>query len=216
MNSFEYNSWVEPNYGAIAVRIEGGDRAAESELINGLTRGIFLVAAHMLADPSEAKDVVNDVFSNAIKQIRAGALRDPDRLPAYIHGILKHVVGQKRKQRMCARNLTVPLDSPAGTSVADSAPSPEQLVEQTERRAFVSRVLAKLSERDREVLRRYYLLEQPREQICVELELTETQFRLIKTRAKTKFGEAGKRALKKPPVALAARASSGFDMSRSA
>ena len=33
------------------------------------------------------------------------------------------------------------------------------------------------------------------EEICRDLELTETQFRLIKSRAKARFGEMGKRRL---------------------
>jgi hypothetical protein len=33
------------------------------------------------------------------------------------------------------------------------------------------------------------------EEICVEMGLTETQFRLLKSRAKARFGELGKRRL---------------------
>jgi hypothetical protein len=39
------------------------------------------------------------------------------------------------------------------------------------------------------------LKEQPQEQICREMDLTETQFRLLKSRAKAKFGEIGKKKL---------------------
>ena len=52
-----------------------------------------------------------------------------------------------------------------------------------------------LSERDRDILIRFYLKEQPQEQICKEMALTETQFRLLKSRAKAKFGEIGRKKL---------------------
>jgi DNA-directed RNA polymerase specialized sigma24 family protein len=52
-----------------------------------------------------------------------------------------------------------------------------------------------LSQRDREILVRFYLKEQPQEKICEEMDLTETQFRLLKSRAKAKFGEIGKKKL---------------------
>ena len=55
------------------------------------------------------------------------------------------------------------------------------------------RVLRSLPKRDREVLIRFYLQEQLPEQICQELGITETQFRLIKSRAKSRYGELGKR-----------------------
>jgi DNA-directed RNA polymerase specialized sigma24 family protein len=54
------------------------------------------------------------------------------------------------------------------------------------------RVLNSLPKRDREVLARFYLEEQAHGQICREMGLTETQFRLVKSRAKARFGELGK------------------------
>jgi DNA-directed RNA polymerase specialized sigma24 family protein len=55
------------------------------------------------------------------------------------------------------------------------------------------RVLGGLSKRDRDVLTRFYLKEQSAEEICRDLNLTETQFRLIKSRAKARYGELGRR-----------------------
>ena len=52
-----------------------------------------------------------------------------------------------------------------------------------------------LSQRNRDILERFYLEEQRPEQICEEMDLTETQFRLLKSRAKSKFGEIGRRQL---------------------
>ena len=56
-------------------------------------------------------------------------------------------------------------------------------------------VLKGISRRDREILTRFYLQEQTQEQICSEMKLSETQFRLLKSRAKARFGELGKRRL---------------------
>jgi len=53
------------------------------------------------------------------------------------------------------------------------------------------RVLRSLPERDREVLVRFYLGEQPQEQICAELDLNSAQFRQIMTRVKARFGNLG-------------------------
>lgn len=59
-----------------------------------------------------------------------------------------------------------------------------------------------LAVRDREILMRFYLDEQSQDQICAEMGLTETQFRLLKSRAKARFGELGRKALTRrhPPV----------------
>jgi DNA-directed RNA polymerase specialized sigma24 family protein len=50
-----------------------------------------------------------------------------------------------------------------------------------------------ISRRDREILRRFYVEEQPQEMICEEMGLSYNQFRLLKSRAKARFGELGKR-----------------------
>jgi hypothetical protein len=48
-------------------------------------------------------------------------------------------------------------------------------------------MLRQLRERDREILLRFYVHGEQAEQIRREMQLTETQFRLIKSRAKLKF-----------------------------
>ncbi len=57
----------------------------------------------------------------------------------------------------------------------------------------MTNILRSISNRDREILTRFYLLEQTQQQICVEMQLSETQFRLLKSRAKARFGELGRR-----------------------
>jgi DNA-directed RNA polymerase specialized sigma24 family protein len=64
-----------------------------------------------------------------------------------------------------------------------------------ERRDWVKRALCALPAEQREILERFYVLEQTSEQICREMELTETQFRLLKWRAKAQFGALAKKRL---------------------
>lgn len=61
--------------------------------------------------------------------------------------------------------------------------------------AIAKTVLQGISRRDREILTRFYLLEETQEQICEGMNLSETQFRLLKSRAKARFGDLGRRKL---------------------
>jgi RNA polymerase sigma-70 factor, ECF subfamily len=56
-------------------------------------------------------------------------------------------------------------------------------------------VLKSIAPRDREILIRFYLEEQTAEKICGDMSLTDTRFRLLKSRAKARFGELGKRKI---------------------
>ena len=60
---------------------------------------------------------------------------------------------------------------------------------------FVRRYLAVLPEKDREILTRFYVQGQSPEQIQRELNLSPTQFRLTKSRAKARFAEFVRRPL---------------------
>ena len=78
-------------------------------------------------------------------------------------------------------------------SVRDAGQDPERLAIDRQNLDLAVRLLRSLPIRDREVLIRFYLKEQTPEQICSEMDLTETQFRLIKSRAKARYGELGQR-----------------------
>src|SRR5205823_10661645 len=79
--------------------------------------------------------------------------------------------------------------------VVDPRGNPEETAIFRQRIGLIRQVLGELSERDREILTRFYVDEQSQNQICSEMGLTETQFRLLKSRAKARFGELGRKKL---------------------
>jgi RNA polymerase sigma factor (sigma-70 family) len=86
-------------------------------------------------------------------------------------------------------------DLETGVAVVDRKQNPEQEAIIKEKAELMQSALQALSQRDRDILVRFYLREQTQEQICEEMRLTETQFRLLKSRAKAKFGEIGRKKL---------------------
>jgi len=98
---------------------------------------------------------------------------------------IDHVVQARRNQT----------DMEYGMALSDYRPNPERRIIDEQNMALAMRILNSLHKREREVLMRFYLQEQSADQICSEMDLTETQFRLIKSRAKARFGELGKRKL---------------------
>ena len=68
---------------------------------------------------------------------------------------------------------------------------PEPVGRAQQRAEIARKVLGGVSGRDRDILNRFYVLEQSQEQICLEMGLSYNQFRLLKSRAKARFGELG-------------------------
>jgi RNA polymerase sigma-70 factor, ECF subfamily len=78
-------------------------------------------------------------------------------------------------------------------TVSDWRENPERSMMAVQRAEIARKVLNGVSRRDREILNRFYVLEPSQERICSEMGLSYNQFRLLKSRAKARFGELGKR-----------------------
>jgi DNA-directed RNA polymerase specialized sigma24 family protein len=81
------------------------------------------------------------------------------------------------------------VDPDRGVNLRDRQPDPERRAMERQNVDLAMRVLTSLPWRDREVLMRFYLKEQSPRQICRDMGLTQTQFRLTKSRAKARFTE---------------------------
>jgi RNA polymerase sigma factor (sigma-70 family) len=145
-------------------------------------------------------DHVHDLFIVVVEAIRNGHLREPERLMGFVRTVARRQAGVNIHRIVHKRTSAVSIDSAPDLMTGD--PDPEKTTISNQRSDFVSCVLGALTDRDREVLIRFYLEEQGQAKICDEMNLTETQFRLLKSRAKSRFGELGKRKLHPPRASI--------------
>ena len=182
----------QPVWEHLAIRIQRGDDEALKELYGALSEGIrFMLFRHL--GPEDLDDKVHDVFITATESIRKGELREPARLVGYIHTIVKRQIAGHIDRAVNSRQKRVELDF--DEAICDLRPDPEFEAMERQNVDLAWRVLQSLPKRDRELLKRFYLDEESVEQICRGLKLTETQFRVSKSRAKQRFGELGRRCL---------------------
>jgi DNA-directed RNA polymerase specialized sigma24 family protein len=139
------------------------------------------------------EDKVHDTFLIVVQAVRRGELREPERLMGSVRTIVRRQVAGYIDQAMHNRKQQAELGS--GKIIPDIRRNPEQVAIATQHEEIAKRVLQGISRRDREILTRFYLLEETQEQICSGMKLTETQFRLLKSRAKARFGNPGRRRL---------------------
>lgn len=180
---------------ALVKRIYEGDKESVEQLYRYFYGGIRLFLCRHLG-AQELEDKVHDTFVIVLSAIQRGELRDPTRLPAFVRTVVKRQVANHIGHVVHERRDCVDIDSGSGAEqLIDDRQSPEQQVICEEQVSIMRELLMQVDDRDRELLVRFYLREETAEQICAALNLSSNQFRLLKSRAKVRFGELGRRAL---------------------
>jgi RNA polymerase sigma-70 factor (ECF subfamily) len=181
--------WIE-----LVEKIRQNDPDGLEELYRVFSRGVRYYLCRQLG-PQDLDDRVHDTFIVVAQAIQRGELREPDRLMGYVRTIVRRQVAAQIEDNVLCRRQQFDLDW--GLAVRDTSSNPEQAAIRQENQQIAVRVLKSIAPRDREILIRFYLWEQSAEQICAEMALTDTQFRLLKSRAKARFGQLGRRKVTK-------------------
>lgn len=181
---------ARPDWPLLVGKIRGEDPAGMEELYRLFSRGIRFYLCRQLG-PQELDDRVHDTFLIVVQAIRRGELREPERLMGFVRTIVRRQVAAQIDNAVHARKEQAELQ--CGSRISDRRKNPEETAIDQQRVEIMTRVLRSMLRRDREILTRFYLLGESQERICSDMNLTETQFRLLKSRAKARFGEMGKR-----------------------
>lgn len=156
----------------------------------------YLFQRHL--GPNDAQDLFHDLIMELAASIRDGHLRYPEALYGYANVIARRKVIEARAKRQRITDLP----DRGWSLLGDGHVNTERDYRAAEEREIALRILKAMPGRDRNVLVRFYFEEQTPEHICRDLDLTGTQFRLIKSRAKRRFTElcAVRFAQRKPPT----------------
>ncbi len=167
-------------------RIQAGDPAAEAELVARFSEGLSFLLRRWTRDSTVAEDLFQETFRLALEKVRRGEVRDPDRLPGFLRSLAKNL-SIEHYRRGSRRELREEELEAATELTAPEAGQLGQLLRQ-EKAALVRRVLEELgSERDRQVLFRFYIAEEDKEQIRSDLGLSGPEFNLVLFRARRRY-----------------------------
>jgi RNA polymerase sigma-70 factor (ECF subfamily) len=165
-------------------RIHFGDRSAEDEFIQRYRRGVAVIVARASRDQLPVEDLCQDVLTMALQKVRAGAVRDPDRLSGFVAGLARMLVIEHFRKQSSRAAIEAKGPRPSG----EVAPTVVDHLLQQERATMVRAVLAELeSDRDREILFRFYIAEEDKETICRDLSLTPLHFNRVLFRARKRY-----------------------------
>ena len=165
-------------------RVQMGDPAGMLDLYECISSGLRPYLARQLR-PQDYRDKIHSIFVDMVVAIQHGQLREPERLMGFARTIARRKVSLYIEAAASDRRNHVEIGSLFG--LASPRATPEQEMVSLERSALVRLILTRLSEREAEILSRFYLQEQTEMQIRSEMALTHTQYRLLKWRSKAHF-----------------------------
>jgi RNA polymerase sigma-70 factor, ECF subfamily len=173
-------------------QVREGDASGRTDLYELISTGLRPYLARQLR-PQDYRDKIHTIFVDVVIAIQRGQLRDPDRLMGFARTIARRKVSGYICTAMADRRNQVDIESIFWLASPQASPENEMIFR--EQRDLVRWTLAQLSDREREILSRFYMQEQTQQQICSEMGLTHTQYRLLKWRSKARFGEVSRKQI---------------------
>ena len=165
--------------------VKQGNRAAEIEMVERYSRGLRFLLRRKTPDLDLAEDFLQETWVIALVKIRDNGLDNPGRLAGYLSGIARNLaLGEKRRvdrQRTAVNSEVVAL-------IPDDSSNPFRHVSRAEACKQVIALLDGLKkDRDREILKRFYVWEEEKKTICDSLGVDSVHFNRVLYRARQRL-----------------------------
>lgn len=171
--------------GVTATESRPSDSAQQPGLRN--LAGLRAQLARVIGSTDLASDLLQDALVTALQKLRAGEISDPANLDGFVYRVaLNHWRNQRRKDRL----RTVHAERTSDPPEALSTNRPNAEVEADQWARLVKQLLQEVPRvRDRELLMRFYLQEESKEDLCRAYGLTDLHFNRVIHRARDRFRE---------------------------
>ncbi len=166
-------------------RIRAGDREAEREMVERYSRGVTFLLLELTGRRDRADDLHQETFRLVLEKVRAGELREPNKLPAFIRQLARNLFIAEYRHQVKRRMVN---DDEVLAASPDPAPGPLTRLLHKENAAIVRRLLAELEpRRDREILFRFFIAEHRKAEICADFGLSSLHFNRVLHRARQRL-----------------------------
>jgi len=163
-------------------RLAGGDTVVEEHFITYFGDLLSLKLRVRIRSPQLIEDIRQETLLRVLKIIRnKGGVEHPERFGAFVNAVCNNVSMELVRAEMRHERMESEAD-PVDDSVNLDAP----LINQ-QRQRQVEKVLDELPEKDRELLRMFFLDERDKSEICKRFDVSEDYFRVLLHRAKLRF-----------------------------
>ena len=159
----------------------------QNQLYVRYRKPLLQVFLHRRIARDAAEDLLQRTFLQAIKKIRNEGLDDPTNLGGYLYRTACKLATAYWRGELSHQHES---DTEVLFNLKDEALSLEEKLDHEQLARHVRDLMCQLPvQRDREVLERFYLHEEPRTAIRESLQLTDMQFNQVLWRARQRFGD---------------------------
>jgi RNA polymerase sigma-70 factor, ECF subfamily len=153
---------------------EAGAAEAEAEICRRFARRVRLFGLRHLRQPHAADDLVQRVLLLTLQKLRAGAVREPDRIGSFVLGVARTLVHESHR----SRRPETELDEQAVTLPALPPADPDPFAAMS-----LARCLDALAARERSIVVQTYYGEAGSAEIARSMAIAEGHVRVIRHRA---------------------------------
>ena len=174
---------------AVCASIQAGDSAAETAMILRYSESVIFMLMKRTGDKALSEDLHQDTFRIVLQRLRSDkSLVTPSKLSGFVHRTALNVCIDHARKIIRRKTHA---DSELCAYAPDNAVTQLDKVIAEERIGLVRDIIENLTvARDRELLRRFYVLEQDKPQICSHFNMTSDNFDRVISRARKRFKQA--------------------------
>jgi RNA polymerase sigma-70 factor (ECF subfamily) len=146
--------------------------------------GLRALIMRRVRDPHLAADILQDAAVTTLEKLKSGEIAQPGAIGGYLYRVaLNHLRNHRRKDRAAVSSSEDLESLPDAERVSEVA-----RIEHSQWADAARKLLDEMpTTRDREVLMRFYLNDESREDICVALQLSDAHFNRVIFRARNRF-----------------------------
>jgi len=182
-------------------RLRNGDFRTQEHFVAYFSELIQLKLRSRLHSPQAIEDVRQETFTRVFTALRAGKIRQPDRIGAFVNSMCNNVLLEhyRSSPRESSLDEDEAPDFPAPNVDIVGAIASKQMGDK------VREILEELPERDRRLLREIFLEERDKDEVCRDFGVDRDYLRVLLHRAKLSFKSLYlKNMATRPPGTVAA------------
>jgi RNA polymerase sigma-70 factor (ECF subfamily) len=162
-----------------------GDPETEAHFINYLGPLLLIKLRSRLRSPQLVEDARQETFLRVLHIVRKNGVQQPERFGGFVNSVCENVLSETF--RAGSRFQQAPENA---VEPADETASAESQCLNEERKSIIRRVMSAMAAPDQQIIRKYFLEEKDKDEICREMGISRDYLRVRVHRALDRFRTA--------------------------